>query len=202
MIVWKQDPSLSDRFNVNIRRGDDEQQKGKRAFSEIMKRDPALNRKRNAIDRLMRGTKRYEWRKDLIMRPPTRHHMLDAKIKEFHRKAQHSRFETNFYRKYGFSTNPAHLYPKRTHQALLRESKDLNAEMSNELYDGIEYRDDDVEKRLGWRRLDRHLDVTRKWMARYRLLDYCDVRDRGTHACSAHELTKRIVSRRVSDEKK
>ena len=172
--------------------------KGRRAFSEIMKSDPTLNRKRNAIDRLMKSSKRYAWRKDLIMRPPTRHYMLDAKINIYRRKAMHGRFETDFYQKYGFSTNPEHLYPKRTFKELLRESKEIDAQVSYEPY----HQTESNNRPFGWRRLDAHLNVSRTWMARYRLLEYCKVRERGTETCSAHELAQQIANRRVLDEQK
>ena len=205
MSVWRQDPSLSDRFDV---RGSSHVKlpstptplKGRRAFSQIMKDDASLNRKRNAVDKLMQNSKQYAWRNDLIMQPPSRHYMLDAKIKIYRRKyADRARFETNAFRKYRFSTNPEHLFPRRTLKELLREAKDIDAQVSYEPYDAVNRSNN---RPFGWRRLDANLNVSRTWMARYRLLEYCKVRERGTESCSANELAHQIANRRVLDEEK
>jgi hypothetical protein len=203
MNVWKQDPSLSERFG-HLKKNNITplKVKGRRAFSKVLTDNASLCRRANAIDRLSVGTERYAWRKDLIMRPPTRHYMLDAKLKKYRRKAENDRFETRLYRKFGFSTNPEHVYPHRSHKELYREAKDLDAEVWYDPQHSDEStRPHGIRAPYRWKRFDSRLNVSRKWMAQYKLLEYCKVRETGTKTLSRHELTRQVVSRRLNEEK-
>ena len=131
--------------------------------------------------------------------PSSRNFRMDAKIKEFRRKAKHGQYETMIYRKCGFATDPQHLYPRKSYRQLLRESKDIDAEVR---YQPRSLKPHGLHAPLGWTRFDARLNVARPWMARYRLLQSCDVRETGTNSISAHALTDRIVHSRFFDEKK